>query len=110
MNKFSKLITVVAFVIFVLSTSLFAQEKTSRVADAEMKAALIMMNVYLDGLDIPVKGVVNREAIRVKDKKIKPRTHTKIKEETFGKKFPMRQYLEEWIIRWKYGFLRYIIT
>jgi hypothetical protein len=98
MNKFSKLITVVAFAIFVLSTSLFAQEKTSKVADAEMKAALKMMNAYLDGLNIPVKGVVDLEAVIVRDKinKInKTRTHTiisKKKKEFWTTYFPMRYY------------------
>ena len=101
MNKFSKLITVVAFAIFVLSTSLFAQEKTSRVEDAEMKAALKMMNAYLDALNIPVKDVVNLEAVIAKEKinkinkKNKTRTHTiisKKKTEWFGIYFPVRAY------------------
>ena len=100
MNKFSKLITVVAFAIFVFSTSLFAQEKTSKVADAEMKAAL-EMSEYRDVLNIPHKGVVNREVIIVRDKINKTRTHTIIskkkkdfqkKEDFWGLYFPMRYY------------------
>ena len=100
MNKFSKLITVVAFAIFVLSTSLFAQEKTSKVADAEMKAALIMMNEYLDGLSIPDKDEVNREAVRVRIKKnkakaniinIKNRKKT-YRKTTYGLYFPTLAY------------------
>ena len=68
----------VAFAIFVLSTSLFAQEKTSKVEDAEMKAALKMMNAYLDALNIPVKDVVNLEAVMVRGKKNKTRIRTNV--------------------------------
>lgn len=94
MNKFSKLITVVAFAIFILSTSLFAQEKTSKVADAEMKAAL-EMSAYQDIPNIPHKGVVNREVIIVRDKIDKTRTHTiisKKKKDFWGLYFPMHYY------------------
>ena len=103
MNKFSKLITVVAFAIFVLSTSLFAQEKTSKVADAEMKAAL-EMSEYRDVLNIPHKGVVNREVIIVRDKINKKNKKNKKniiraetiapekKEDFWGLYFPMRYY------------------
>lgn len=52
MNKFNKLLILIVFTISLLSTTLLAQDKTAKEADAEMEAAFgtvpVMMKAYPD--------------------------------------------------------------